>query len=219
MFELGKSAGMKPTFSALEVTLQNPSLEAERLLPENLHRIERQKQDQYGRPMSKDPMGRIPVMETILFPALYFAHVDLSKTTDATGIVVAHAVAAKRVRRMDPGTGQTIYESMPIIRVDLALRVLAPRNGEIDIPKVRALIYELRQLGMEFGLVTFDTYGSQESVKALKDAGYPADVYSVDTDFTPWEEVRQALYDERLMCFEVPHLEQELAQLERTQEG
>ena len=155
-------------------------------------------------------------MEMVLFPALYYAHIDLSKTTDATGIVVAHAEGSKRVPRTDMATGQTVYENMPIIRVDLALRVVAPRHGEIDIPKVRSLIYQLRSLGMEFGLVTFDTYGSQESVKALKDAGYQADVYSVDTEFTPWNELKQALYDERLMCFEFPHLEHELAQLERT---
>ncbi|MFZ3213005.1 MAG: hypothetical protein WA188_15990 [Terriglobales bacterium] len=120
MFELGLANGMEPTFSILEVTLQNPMPEAERLLPENLHRIERQKLNQLGRPLFKDAMGTVPVMENVLFPALHFAHVDLSKTTDATGIVVAHAVAAKRVSRWNPESGQTVWESMPVIRVDLA---------------------------------------------------------------------------------------------------
>jgi hypothetical protein len=215
VFELGASAGLEPTFTQLEATLQHPVPEVERLLPEKLHWVARQKQDQLGRPLFADTMGTQPVMERVLFPALYYAHVDLSKTTDATGVVVAHAIGAKRVPRLDPQSMATVYESMPVIRVDLALRVVAPPNGEIDIPKVRALLYQLRNLGMEFGLVSFDTYGSQESVKALKDAGFKAENFSVDTDFTPWEEMKQALYDERLMCYEFPHMEQELAQLER----
>jgi hypothetical protein len=216
MFELGTQAGMKPSFTQLEVTLQNPVPEVERLRPENLHWISRQKQDQQGRPLFEDAMGTRPVMEQAMFPALYYTHIDLSKTTDATGILVAHAIGSKRVPRLDPSNLKTVNESMPIIRVDLALRVIAPPNGEIDIAKVRGLVYQLGALGLEFGLVTFDTYGSQESVKALKDAGFPADNYSVDTDFTPWEEMKQAIYDGRLLCYEFPHLEQELAQLERT---
>jgi len=91
---------------------------------------------------------------------------------------------------------------------------VAPPRGEIDIPKVRSLLYQLRTLGVEFGLVTFDTYGSQESIKSLKDQGFRADDYSLETDLTPWEELKQALYDERLMCYEFPCLEKELAQLE-----
>jgi hypothetical protein len=220
MFELGTQAGLKPTFSQLEVTLQNPVPEVERLLPENLHWVERHKQDPMGRPLWHDAppggWGRHPVTERVLFSGLYYAHVDLSKTSDATGLVVGHTVGSRQVPRLDPNTMATVYEMLPIIRVDLALRIIAPPNGEIDIPKVRALLYQLRNLGMEFGLVTFDTYASQESVKSLADAGFTSDVYSVDTDFTPWEQMKQALYDQRLMCYEFPHLEQELAQLERT---
>jgi hypothetical protein len=214
MFELGKLAGMQPTFSRLEVTLQNPLPELERLLPQHLHYTDRQKQDKFGYPIFEDAQWTKPVMEKVLFPAMYYAHVDLSKNKCATGIVVGHAIGSKRVPRFDIQAGHDIYETMPIIRIDLALRVVAPPHGEIDVPRVRALLYQLRQLGMDFGLVTFDQFGSQECIKNLKDQGFNADNFSLETDLTAWDELKQALYDERLLCFECLHLEQELAQLE-----
>ena len=63
--------------------------------------------------------------------------------------------------------------------------------------------------------MTFDQFQSQESVKSLKDAGLTADAFSVDDDTTAYDMLKQALYDERLLCYEFPKLEVELAQLER----
>jgi hypothetical protein len=68
---------------------------------------------------------------------------------------------------------------------------------------------------MQFGMITFDTWGSQESVKSMKDEGFNADILSVDDDTTPYETLRTAIYDERVLCYHVPVLERELIQLER----
>ena len=106
-------------------------------------------------------------------------------------------------------------ETLPITRVDLALRIVPPPRGEIDIPRIRALLHQLRDIGMPFGLITFDQYQSQESVKSLKDAGFRCDNFSVDDDTTAYDMLKQALYDERLLCYEFPKLEEELARLER----
>ncbi|MGA9130801.1 MAG: hypothetical protein WB384_02255, partial [Candidatus Sulfotelmatobacter sp.] len=91
-----------------------------------------------------------------------------------------------------------------------------PPRGEIDIPKIRALIHQLRdKAGMQFGLITFDQYQSQESLKSLKDSGFTADNFSVDNDTTAYDMLKQALYDGRVLCYEFPKLEEELARLER----
>ena len=68
---------------------------------------------------------------------------------------------------------------------------------------------------MQFGKITFDTYGSQESIKTLKDEGFDADLLSMDKDTTPYDILRTAIYDERILCYRVPVLEKELIQLER----
>jgi hypothetical protein len=214
MFELGEQAGLRHPFTALDVTLQQQDPDTERLLPKNLHWIEQPKLNQYGRPTIGSD-GR-PVKERVLFPALYQVHIDLSKTGDATGLVIAHNVGACKVRRFDASKMTDVEELKPVIRVDLVLRIVAPQQGEIDIPRIRAILYELnRRYKMEFGMITFDTWGSQESVKTMKDEGFNADILSVDDDTTPYETLRTAIYDERVLCYHVPVLERELIQLER----
>lgn len=154
-------------------------------------------------------------MEKILFPALYQAHCDLSKTGCATGLVIAHIIGARKIARFDASEMKQIEELKPVIRVDLVLRIIPPPHGEIDIPRVRAIIYELnRRHGMQFGKITFDIFGSQESIKSLRDEGFNAAMFSVDRDITAYETLRTAMYDGRLLCYRVPVLERELAQLE-----
>lgn len=149
-----------------------------------------------------------------MFDALYFAHADLSKTRDATGICVGHVVGTKKVSRLDARTLQDVREELPIIRIDLVLRVVPPEHGEIDIPRVRSICHQLRNQGVEFGLITFDAFGSQESIKTLKDAGFRADLFSVDRDPSAYEMAKSAIYDERVLCYYVPKLEEELGSLE-----
>jgi hypothetical protein len=215
MFELGAEAGLRHPFTRQEVTLQAPDMEMQHLVPEHLHWIQRPKLNAHGAPIVD--RGQV-VTERVLFPALYYAHVDLSRTIDATGLAIGHVIDTKKVVRFDDQTGRNTEEIKPIIRVDLVLRVVAPRRGEIDIPRIRSLFYQLSRppIGMQFGKITFDTFGSQESVKTLNDNGYSADTFSVDVDMTAFETLKTAIYDRRVWCCENPKLEMELAQLERT---
>ena len=151
----------------------------------------------------------------ILYDALYYAHVDLSKNRDATGLCVGHVIGTKKVERFDEKTHNTTAEKLPVIRVDLLARIVPPRYGEIDIPRVRGLLYQLRdRCGMYFGKVTFDTFGSQESVKKMSDEGFNCSLFSVDRDPTAYETLKTAIYDERVLSYEVPKLAEELATLE-----
>jgi len=214
MFALGEAAGLQHPFSAQDVTLQQPDPTVERLLGEHLHWVTRPKRGSYGcEIVGRD--GRV-VMDKVLFPALYFAHVDLSKSADASGLVVAHPIGYRKLMRFEPSQMKHIEESKPVIRVDLVLRIVAPRGGEIDVPRIRDIIYELSSFGMEFGRISFDAFGSQESIKSMKDLGFSAELFSTDRDMSAYEQLRSALYDERLLCYRVPRLQHELSQLEFT---
>ncbi len=215
MFESGEETGLKNAFSKQEVTLQGPGADAEHLVLENLHWIEVQETNpRTGRP-AVDDNGK-PITKRIIFPTLHHAHFDLSKTRDATGVVVGHVIGKKKIPRLDDKTLDTVYETKPIIRVDLALRVLPPKGGEIDIPRCRAILYQLRNAGMAFGKVTFDQVGSQESVKSLKEQGFDAEEYSVDKTKEAYEALKDCIYDGRILCFPFSTLERELVQLEDT---
>jgi len=104
-----------------------------------------------------------------------------------------------------------------VIRVDLVLRINPPAgNGEISIPAIRGLLYQLHEWGMQFGMISADSFGSQESIFTLKNEGYHADSYSVDRENDAYVGLRQAIYAGRLICYHYPVLERELAQLEDT---
>jgi hypothetical protein len=50
----------------------------------------------------------------------------------------------------------------------------APPRGEIRISSVRELLYQLRDLGTQFGAVRYDSWGSEESIQILKSQGFSA---------------------------------------------
>jgi len=196
MFDRGAAAGLKHPFTAFTVTLQDAR---ESLLAENLHwikHIERQ-------------YGDVPIEKNMLANGPYYGHVDLAKTQDACGFVVGHVVGSVQVER---GIGKDRRkETRPIIRIDLALQIVAPPQGEIDIAKVRGLFYQLRDLGMQFGMISYDSWGSEESIQALKSEGFEAEVFSVDIDPGAYQAAKDALYDDRIVSYEMPILRDELA--------
>lgn len=194
MFQLGEEHGLRHPFSKLDVTLQD---ESDFLLPQNLHWVEEDRNEKKGRR---------------LYSALYFAHVDLARINDACGVAIGHVVGPKQVRR---GHGPDAkIETKPLVRMDLVLRVVAPPRGEILAANVRGLFYQLTEQGMQFGKITYDSFGSMESIQTLRGKGFKADTFSVDADTSAYDQLKSAIYDERMICYRVPKLEEELVNLE-----
>ena len=91
------------------------------------------------------------------------------------------------------------YEDCPQIRTALLLQVVAPRNGEILVPTVRGVLYGLHDLGMEFGKISYDSWGSHESIQILQGQGYEAELLSVDATTEPYATLKDVIYDGRLL--------------------
>lgn len=192
MFKRGEALGMKHPYSAFTVTLQDSR---ELLIEENLPwKMITGKNGSVTKRMEDGP---------------YFAHIDLAKTQDACGLAVGHVIGSKQVMK---GIGQDKhYETRPVIRMDLVLQIVAPKRGEIQISSVRGVLYQLRDLGMDFGKVSYDSWGSDESIQTLNAEGFTAERFSVDTSTEPYEQAKQALYDDRVMCYKNPILALELS--------
>jgi hypothetical protein len=187
MMQKGQAAGLRHPFTNFTVTLQE---EHDHLLPEHLDWI---------------VDGKTKRINT----GAYYSHIDLAKVNDAAGFAVSHVVGSCQVSR---GFGrEKKFETRPIIRLDLALEIVAPPRGETRIASVRELLYQLRDLGLQFQLVTYDSFASEESIQILKAEGFNADNLSVDTDAAPYEALKEAIYDGRLLCCEHPKLALELA--------
>lgn len=142
------------------------------------------------------------------------AHVDLGLTKDACGIAIGHVAGIKVVDRMNPETEEMEIEVLPVIAIDLVLRIVAPPNGEIEFAKIRELLSSLRDhYSLNIKYVTFDGFQSVDSRQILRRQGFQTDYLSVEK-IEPYRALRDCLYDGRLLLPNHQFLLRELAELE-----
>jgi hypothetical protein len=129
-----------------------------------------------------------------------FCHIDLAKTGDAAGFCVGHPYGEVQVmRRNEENIMYT--EIMPIVWIDVMLRIIPPQGGEINFGNIRSLIYELQLMGFLFEKVTLDSYQSSDTIQILDGRGIEAEELSIDKSMDPYNEVKTALYEDRLMMY------------------
>lgn len=85
------------------------------------------------------------------------AHIDPSLSGDATGIAVGHIADMIKIKRED-AEGNVTHETCPVIFYDLLLRITPPQGREIQLDRVRSVLYQLIDDGMPIKLVTMDTF-------------------------------------------------------------
>lgn len=103
--------------------------------------------------------------------ASYFAHFDLSKNRDRTGVAIVHRdLATKRMV------------------VDLMLAIEAEPGKEINYKRLRrTFVLDLVDRGFLFGCVSFDGFQSAESRQALEESGIHTDYCSADRSKEPYD--------------------------------
>lgn len=104
---------------------------------------------------------------------LRFMHIDQGIVTDHYG------VSSCFVDRVEIAEDETVRLH---IKFDFILDIVPPKPpARTDISKVRSLIPWLTQhKGINWGLITYDTFQSQESMQELEKAGFPVGYQSVD---------------------------------------
>lgn len=148
-----------------------------------------------------------------------YCHIDLGVTSCPTGITVVHVGDYKEVerRREDVEGTQTIKELVPIVYVDLVLRIVPPVGGEILIETVRNILYDLRdKVGFRFAKITYDQFQSRDSQQILKKR-FGEDVVdnlSVVRTNDPYLVAKEAIYENRVKCYLYEPLIRELRTLQ-----
>lgn len=129
----------------------------------------------------------------------YFAHIDLSKNRDGTGIAIVHR---------ELGTGIWV--------VDLMLQLTAPPGADIDIAGVRQkFVVDLRdKRGFNIVSVTYDGWQSEESLQHLRKANFLAEVLSVDRTKAPYDTLIGLIAQRKLDYYEYAPFKQQLEELE-----
>ena len=164
-------------------------------------------------------------------------HFDPALTGDAFGIVVGHIEGTVPV--LQSGLGHGVYEHQPVFVVDFVLRIQGEPGEEVLFKAVRQLCYGFSHHGFHLAEFTMDTYQSREMVQALREQGYKAGIYSVDTGIGSMSEdgsesskerqmegagegrrkqayryLRQTIMDGRIKSYRYPVLFEELKRLE-----
>lgn len=122
---------------------------------------------------------------------LRFMHLDQGISSDHYG---ASSCFIDRIE-INPDETLSIY-----VKFDFILNIVPPRPpAKVDISKVRSLIPWLSQhKGINWGLITYDQFQSQESMQELDKAGFPVDYQSVDKTDEAYLLLVDYLYEEKV---------------------
>jgi hypothetical protein len=126
---------------------------------------------------------------------LYYMHIDLSLTTDATGIAMCHMEGE-------------------VVIIDLMMRIKAPQGREIDLAEIKGIVYGLKKMGFDIAKVTYDQFQSASSIQELSKQGFNAEKLSVDKDLAAYETLKEGFYTGRVRIYHYKPLLDELQRLE-----
>lgn len=124
-------------------------------------------------------------------PRRRHVHVDLATSGDgdACGIAMGHI---EEIKEVDD-------EKKPVIVIDCMVRIKAMPGTEIMISDVRRIIYDLKEEhGFRIYSVSIDGFQSTDTMQQLRKKRFVAEYLSVDRSTLPYEDLREAIYEERL---------------------
>lgn len=136
----------------------------------------------------------------------YFIHADLAQQHDKCAVAIAHVEKWVNIQVIKD------YEQVaPIVVVD-AVAYWEPRvEGPVDLSEVKQWIQNLRRVGFNVGLVTFDRWQSFDIQNELKAVGMRTDTVSVAKKH--YEDMAMLMYEDRLVMPSIELLFEELTEL------
>lgn len=129
-----------------------------------------------------------------------YVHIDLSRNADRCGIAMIRFDGMREVGRVDGRGEVTSKELLPVAYVEMACSITPDANNEIDIAEVRAFVKHLKtKYGYPIKGVSYDGMDSRESIQQWRKDGMRATMISVDRFSTAYKQLRDAMYDTRLI--------------------
>lgn len=130
-----------------------------------------------------------------------YVHIDLSRNADRCGIAMLRFDGMRRIARTAKTKDETpIEELLPVAVVEMACSIEPDANNEIDVAEVRAFVKHLKtRYGYPIKGVSYDGVDSRESIQAWRKDGMRATMISVDRSSAPYKQLRDAMYDTRVI--------------------
>ena len=152
----------------------------------------------------------IDVVWKNLISRLMNIHLDLSETSDRTGICGVCVDGNKIVTDFE---GRKI--EMPFFREVFSVGIEAPRGDRLSFQKVVNFILWLRRQGFNIGTISTDQYQSSYLRELLTAQGFKTNKISVDRSEDPYIGLRNILNDQRIDLVRNELRDNELIHLQR----
>jgi hypothetical protein len=136
----------------------------------------------------------------------YFVHADLAQRHDKCAVAIAHVEKWVSVQVMKD------YEQVvPVVVVDAVAWWEPRREGPVNLSEVKQWIQNLRRIGFDIGMVSFDRWNSFDIQNELKAVGIRTETVSVAKKH--YEDMAMLVYEERLAMPSIELLFEELTEL------
>jgi hypothetical protein len=142
----------------------------------------------------------------------YYVHADLAQKHDKCAVAIAHVEKWVNIQVINN------YEQVaPIVVVDAVAWWEPKVEGPVNLSEVKQWIQNLRRLGFDIGMVSFDRWQSFDIQNELKQVGMKTDTVSVAKKH--YEDMAMLVYEERLAMPAIDLLFDELTQLKIMRNG
>lgn len=136
----------------------------------------------------------------------YFVHADLAQRHDKCAVAIAHVEKWVNIQVIKD------YEQVaPVVVVDAVAWWEPKIEGPVDLSEVKQWIQNLRRVGFDIGMVSFDRWQSFDIQNELKAVGMRTETVSVAKKH--YEDMAMLIYEERLAMPMIDLLFEELTEL------
>lgn len=141
-----------------------------------------------------------------------FIHLDLSLTTDRTGISGVWVSGSKEVQSIDE-SGTLV--SQPTFTHVFSVALEAPKGDKIPYSKILAFICWLRKQGFNITGISRDQFQSEYMAQLLEEQGFTVSKLSLDRSPQGYDTLKSVLLEQRIDMLDNQLLQNELIMLQR----
>lgn len=143
---------------------------------------------------------------------IYYVHADLAQRHDKCAVAIAHVDKWVNVQVI-----KDYQQVSPIVIVDAVAWWEPKIEGPVDLSEVKQWIQNLRRIGFNIGMVSFDRWQSFDIQKELTEVGMRTETVSVGKKH--YEDMAMLVYEDRLAMPAIELLFEELTELKITKNG
>ena len=157
----------------------------------------------------RNPLDHIRRFDETFVPdpdKVYYVHADLAQKHDKCAVAIAHVDKWVNIQVI-----KDYQQIAPVVVVD-AVAWWEPRaEGPVNLSEVKQWIQNLRRLGFNIGMVSFDRWQSFDIQNELRSVGMRTETVSVAKKH--YEDMAMLVYEERLALPMIDLLFEELSEL------